>query len=336
MCYRDGDPKHKNDMNNDMRLLKIPPFYKLLVYTFNVPSCIASPFYEYKDFEDWIELKGEYANIPDPKKAGVKRFITALFWIIIVATLGGIFNVKALLSPDFKDYPWYKKVLYQLGTIELLKFTYYTVWCIVDSGMILGGLAYNGVDKQGNILYNRYTNVTELNVELGYYVKSAVYAWNTTIQYWMKKYVYMRLISKDEKPPLWKFFLVFVISAFWHGFYPSYYFFFFYVGTYLYLSAEVKYIYSYYLRSLPSWFQIGLAFCMTLWINLYIGSSFMMFHPSQMIEHYNILNWYGHILLAIFFALNMSPIGVSIKKHALKKIKEQKVAENKVTTKKVK
>mmetsp|Transcript_3030 Transcript_3030/g.2515 ORF Transcript_3030/g.2515 Transcript_3030/m.2515 type:complete len:471 (-) Transcript_3030:28-1440(-) len=324
MCFRDGSPKVNNDAENDMKLEKLPTFYKMVVYTFNVPSCIASPFYEYKDFEDWMELKGRYEEIPDPKKPGISRFSQAVGYIVLLFILGTWFDLDNLLADNFVTFPWYKKIIHQHGTIVVTRITYYLVWCFVDSGMILSGLAYNETNSQGVEIFNKYQNVKVLEVEFGYYVKKAVYNWNITIQDWMKKYVYLRIVSKGEKPAEYKFFVVFLVSAFWHGFYPSYYFFFFSVGIYLFISGEVKYVYGYYFRSLPTMVKTTLAYFLYNWVNLYLGNSFMMFGPRDLIRHYSNLNWYGHIILLSIFTLSLSPIGARIKRHALKIIKKEK------------
>lgn len=38
ICYRDASPKCKDDNDNDMKLAKIPSFFKMTAYTFNLPS----------------------------------------------------------------------------------------------------------------------------------------------------------------------------------------------------------------------------------------------------------------------------------------------------------
>ena len=111
MCFRDG--YRESDNENEHRISKLPPFYKVLVYTFNVPSCIASPFYEYKDFEDWIELKGHYEQIPNPLNSGLKRFATGLCWMVVVVVIGGTFNIPALVSDDFCHMSLAMQSLYQ-------------------------------------------------------------------------------------------------------------------------------------------------------------------------------------------------------------------------------
>jgi len=53
-------------------------------------------------------------------------------------------------------------------TIKEVAATYYVVWCLIDSGMIFSGLAYNGRDeKNGSIKFNKYQNVKEYYTELG-------------------------------------------------------------------------------------------------------------------------------------------------------------------------
>lgn len=45
---------------------------------------------------------------------------------------------------------------------------------------------------------------------------------------WLKNYVYLRCYDsiKHKKPPTYAVFVTYATSAFWHGFYPSYYQFF--------------------------------------------------------------------------------------------------------------
>jgi len=84
-----------------MAVEKLPSFFKVLVYTFNLPSCIASPFYEYRDFEDWIELKGKYKSIPNPRREGTIRMLTGFIWIGFAAIIGKYFKVEYLLTEEF-------------------------------------------------------------------------------------------------------------------------------------------------------------------------------------------------------------------------------------------
>lgn len=218
--------------------------------------------------------------------------------------------------------PWYLKIWHQIWTVGTTRYAYYIVWTFIDSGMIFCGLAYNYPDKEGNIMFDRYSNINIWEVETGHYLKKMTSYWNITIQVWMKKYVFMRIISKGEKPPVWKFFVVFLVSAFWHGFYPSYYFFFLFFAIHIFISGEVKIFYSYYLRNIPWSIQIFFAYLFTTWMNIYFGNSFMMFFPNDLVTHYNCQYWYGHIVLITLFIISLSPIGAGLKKHAAKMKKQ--------------
>lgn len=48
------------------------------------------------------------------------------------------------------------------------------------------------------------------------------------IHIWLKHYVYNRTLVNGQKPGLVNSMAVFIVSAFWHGFYPFYYVMFFF------------------------------------------------------------------------------------------------------------
>lgn len=59
------------------------------------------------------------------------------------------------------------------------------------------------------------------------------------IHIWLKHYVYNRTLVKGKKPGLWNSMAVFIISAFWHGFYPFYYVMFFFCAFFAELAKDV-------------------------------------------------------------------------------------------------
>ena len=74
-CFKDGAENVKRGVK------EMPSFMDLLGYTFNTPSCVAGPFFEFRDYEDWIKLEGDYKNLPDTVKPGCKRMGTSLIWM---------------------------------------------------------------------------------------------------------------------------------------------------------------------------------------------------------------------------------------------------------------
>lgn len=64
--------------------------------------------------------------------------------------------------------------------------------------------------------------------------------WNHMVHLWLKHYVNDRLYDLSGRPPAWVGYVTMMVSAFWHGFYPSYYICFFWAAI---LSSVTKEIY---------------------------------------------------------------------------------------------
>ena len=56
----------------------LPSFYDYIGYTFYLGSTIAGPFYEYKDYIDFIEKKNSYKVIPNTVQATLKKLALAI------------------------------------------------------------------------------------------------------------------------------------------------------------------------------------------------------------------------------------------------------------------
>ena len=54
--------------------------------------------------------------------------------------------------------------------------------------------------------------------------KEVIDHWNMCANRWLKRYVYLRLSPEGTKVPLTTTLITYFVSAFWHGFYPGYYF----------------------------------------------------------------------------------------------------------------
>jgi len=116
---------------------------------------------------------------------------------------------------------------------------YYTAWSLTDAAVIAHGLGFNGTDKGGSYLWDRVISIYVVELETAATpVKSMAY-WNHMISVWLNKYVTQRLITKGEKAGPMVTAGTFMISAFWHGFYPFYYFMFIMCGFYVELCKDV-------------------------------------------------------------------------------------------------
>jgi lysophospholipid acyltransferase 1/2 len=59
--------------------------------------------------------------------------------------------------------------------------------------------------------------------------------WNITTLVWLRRVVY-------DRAPFQKTFAVFLVSAFWHGFYPGYYFMFLSAALFTVVARQVRFV----------------------------------------------------------------------------------------------
>ena len=160
--YRDAIHQGKGGIPNDKSVNELPSLFQIWSYTFNTPSCVAGPFFEYKDFEDWVELKGEYQFIPSTFNSGMKRLFMSLWWIPLAAFFSTFFKIEGLATEDFWNKSFFSKVFQMYFTGMTLKYQYYLVWALNDTSLVFSGLAYNGVNKDTkNVEFNKIKNIDE-------------------------------------------------------------------------------------------------------------------------------------------------------------------------------
>lgn len=95
---------------------------------------------------------------------------------------------------------------------------YYVAWKLTDTAISLSGISYDETTKK----FDKIVSVDIWNIEFGDSAKTMIDSWNHMTAVWLKHYVYERC-PKKYGPTL----VTFMVSAFWHGFYPNYYWFFF-------------------------------------------------------------------------------------------------------------
>lgn len=98
------------------------------------------------------------------------------------------------------------------------RFKYYFAWKFAE-----GALASSGIGRLTDREPRQYEAIQVIDIvgfELAENPRELTSSWNKTTNVWLRRYVYERM----RRP--WNLYYTFVISAFWHGFYPGYYLFF--------------------------------------------------------------------------------------------------------------
>ncbi|EAR84788.1 membrane-bound O-acyltransferase family MBOAT protein (macronuclear) [Tetrahymena thermophila SB210] len=227
-CYQDGGKdESKLSVDQKMRQLKkLPSFLEYFSYIHFFGSAICGPNFDYYEFNLFIHKKEHYSKIPF-------TLFNSLEWLLKAAAFSGIyicllprFPLSYVLSQEYADLTFLEKSLFFNICITLIRIKYYAGWCFSQAGVASSGLSYNGKCKDGKNKWDRVLSCIPSN-ELSYDIKYKVECWNSSVQFWLKKYVYLRIYPENGKKSVQRAniaqYATNIISAFWHGFYPGYY-----------------------------------------------------------------------------------------------------------------
>eukprot|EP00347_Sterkiella_histriomuscorum_P004536 403360089 len=306
ICYKDGAVPEKDreeKLKTRERVYAIdqcPSFYDYLGYLYYCGGTIAGPFYEYKDYINFMHREGHYLNIPSTIIPTIKRLAVAIFFIGAVGVMSDYFPFSYVLTDEFAAQAYWKKMLIMLGTLKLKLFTYYTAFCLMDSGSIASGLSYNGLDLNKTPKFDRVQNIRIYDIEFSYKVQEFFNAWNISVHMWLKHYVFLRLVKKGQKIGIVPILTTFIVSAVWHGFYPGYFMFFISSGFNDYMFKAGSKIYILF-EWVPKFIQKFLLFSWSYFQCAYWGLSFILLDLKSIHKLHSAVHYSLHFVLA--FAL---------------------------------
>ncbi|PVZ99458.1 hypothetical protein BB558_004430 [Smittium angustum] len=201
---------------------EIPSFIEYLGYLFFFPSFIAGPAFEMKTYRDMIQL--------DNKKVlnkrigyGYLQMLYSFFWGYIFVKYSSVYMYKGMLKEDFKSYSMSYKILYMYLSGIVYRSLYYVAWRMCEGACIICGLGFSGYNDNQEPIFNDISNVHILKVEFPIYFKEVLNNWNIGTNTWLRNCFYVRLLPKGKNSSGKATLITFLVSAWWHGFYPGYY-----------------------------------------------------------------------------------------------------------------
>jgi lysophospholipid acyltransferase len=139
-----------------------------------------------------------------------------------------------MTMPAFREHNFLYKVVYTNLSMDAVKSRYYLAFKMADSGAIASGFSYEGMfDVNGKQVprFDRTTMMITRQTELGLTPKEMIGGWNVQITIWLRNCTYQRIVPEKMRNAsplrtLAAMYGTYIISAFWHGFYLTYYIFF--------------------------------------------------------------------------------------------------------------
>jgi hypothetical protein len=223
---------------SEFALDKMPSLIEFLGYTFCFSNVLAGPAYEYKLYERACEGSHLYDKAGKPKGKipsqfwpTLKPFLISLVCLAIFVVGTGNFPLldptnpqtatPVLLTDAILSLPWWRRYGYMWLSLFFVREKYYFAWKNAEGAQNIWYAGFEGFDettgKEKGWEISNNMDVVEFETAPNLKTLSAV--WNKKTALWLSRYVYIRTGGS--------LMATYGMSAFWHGFYPGYYLFFF-------------------------------------------------------------------------------------------------------------
>lgn len=209
----------------------MPNLLDFFGFVFHFPGLLGGPNTFYREYQDVINnIRYEPGKIPS------SRWVPALVNLIKGIVFFVVFVVASIVLPTddlYKDSFHEKPLLLRIGILYItylgVRFRYYGLWKMGEGICICNGFGERK-EKDGSTNWGGISNVDIIPFETSHSFSIATRLWNMRTQKWLQMCVYERSNFNQL--------YVFMVSAFWHGFYPSYYVGFLYGSVLLAINKQ--------------------------------------------------------------------------------------------------
>lgn len=285
---------------------KLPSLFEYFSFILFPANVAIGPSFEYADY---MAFANGTLTCPPPYLPALSKLLQGLFYFVAHTGIAMKFPCATLLQS--REYFNSGNVVSRYGIMWVallgVRFKYYFGWKIAEGAACMSGLGYNGVDKaSGEHRWDRVENINVKLYETSQSLRTSSQNWNKTTNLWLRRYVY------DRAPASVNLYFTYLVSAFWHGFYPGYYMFFLSVAAATMVHRQVRRsIRPYFLLedgktagSFKRLYDVVSAIATSMTLNYFI-MSFVMLAFGLSVSAFRGFGFYGHwILLASLIIFN--------------------------------
>lgn len=304
--YHDPAATEQQKLRSVDRVPSLLEFFSFVLFPGNITI---GPSFEYADYKSFAE--GNSVS-PPPYAAGVSKLLQGMFYFAAHTAISMKYPCAALLtSPEFfSTGSWMYRYTVIWVALVGYRFKYYFGWKIAEGAACMGGIGYNGVDKTtGAHKWDRVENISVINYETSQSLRTSSQCWNKTTNLWLRRYVY------DRAPPSVNLYFTYLVSAFWHGFYPGYYMFFLSIAAATMVHRQIRRkIRPRFMAedgkapgSLKWLYDIASVMATSVTLNYFV-MSFVVLASSRALFAFRGFNFFGHYALALSFLIFNSPL----------------------------
>jgi len=313
-CYADGG-KDDDELSQDQRerkIIQFPTLLEFFSYMFYYAGTLVGPTYDFIEYKEFIEKAKGYKDIPSSFMATMKEFLLALFFMVNVVFIMPLVPVNYCATNEYDAHGLFYKFWYYNLAITLARFKYYSAWTLGQAAITASGLSFNGYENQGDKKVAKWDRIVAARPELELIgdPRKKLELWNNYTQVWLKRYVYFRvcpenMMKANPRRVNIATFCTLVMSAFWHGFYPMYYFVFIQLSVVV-LVSKCIFKASYKFDRFPPIVNTILRQLITNVVFNYLGNGFILLDTTKGLKFYQSIYYIPMIMILgsyIFFVL---------------------------------
>jgi len=239
--YADGHkkPEHVTNSAQAYVIKKWPSLLEYFSYLCYFPTFLAGPAFHYKAYLSYIDGSMYAEGSPSFASqlfASLKVFVISIICVAVHKILGAQFPFDPFFTENgLAEYSLIWKFVYLHFALMAKRCQYYFVWKLSEGSAILAGMGFNGWETHKDLSkspkFNGCNNIDIWKCEFPQNVRDYTMYWNMKTAEWLRIYVYERQQDLESKKTSSNAMMVTnIVSAFWHGFYPGYYFAFGYAS----------------------------------------------------------------------------------------------------------
>ena len=256
-------------------------------YSLFFPAFLTGPALSFKDYQNFIDSKNDWDDSIENNVSAQQSLRNAAL-VLIPTMLQMFFPITYIATTQFGQLSILKKFIYLYFTMFFTRCKYYFAWFLAEANCRTIGLTTQQ-SKNFNIM----------KVEFADNPKELLENWNIFTAKWLKNFVYLPLykggFSKSGAT-----YATNIVSAFWHGFYPGYYFTFLLGGIYTKLGRDF-YRYGEYipLNSFSNKFYISKL--VTILLVMFSAPPFPLYGFQPTLDFYSNVYYYGVFMIIAGF-----------------------------------
>lgn len=198
---------------------EIPSFLDYICYLINFVGFIG-PTSSYKEYKHFIHNTFKEEKIK--KKQISEKLITLIIILTIYITSLKLWDFNYIKTQNFSNLFFPLKILFIYVQAIFERVRYYVAFILAEFSISTGNI------KSSQNGYKNYSrNLKIPKIELSFSVRERVASWNIGTAKWLKEIIYLQILEIYKCSKSSANLFTFCVSAFWHGFYPSYYLGFF-------------------------------------------------------------------------------------------------------------